>query len=316
MSAATETHRAEPASPPSGSSFRVVRSVHGPRLAVDVIVVAVLLFVVYRLGSSPAMKWGVVREYLFAEPILRGVLSTLKLTGVSMVIGLALGIAAAIARLSPNPVASVVASLYVWFFRGTPLLVQLLFWFFLSALLPTITLGLPFGGPSVATVSTNSVISPFMAAIIGLGVNEGAYMAEIVRGGLLSIPRGQTEAAQALGMTRSQVLRRIVLPQAMRVIVPPTGNQVIGLLKNTSLVIVIGYSDLLTSASLIYASNFQTIPLLVVAAIWYLAVTVVLSSAQHLVEKYYGRGYRASPVRAVPRPLAAASSAGSAQGAS
>jgi polar amino acid transport system permease protein len=208
-----------------------------------------------------------------------------------MAIGLALGIAAAIARLSPNPITANVATLYVWFFRGTPLLVQLLFWFYLSALLPELSLGVPFG-PSFLSVDTNVVITPFIAAIVGLGVNEGAYMSEIVRAGLMAIPRGQTEAAQAIGMTRGQIMRRIVLPQAMRIIVPPTGNQLIGLLKHSSLVLVIGYTELLTSATLIYARTFETIPLLVVAALWYLVITAVLSIGQYFIERHYGRGYQ------------------------
>lgn len=241
--------------------------------------------------TNPRLQWGVIWHYLFSQPILTGVTRTLKLTVIAMAIGVVLGVITAVARLSPSPVLSKTALLYVWFFRGTPLLVQLLFWFFLGALLPRISLGVPFG-PSFASVSSNTLITAFLAAIIGLGINEGSYMSEIVRAGILSVPAGQSEAAQAIGMTRMQTLRRVVLPQAMRVIIPPTGNELIGMLKNTSLVIVIGYAELLTSASLIYARTFQTIPLLIVAALWYLAITAVLSIGQYYVERYFGRGYR------------------------
>ena len=176
---------------------------------------------------------------------------------------------------------SSVAGLYIWLFRGTPLIAQLLFWNFLAALYPRLSLGIPFG-PEFVSFDTNQLINQFTACLLGLGLNEAAYMAEIVRGGLQSVDHGQTEAAGALGMSRAQTLRRIVLPQAMRVIIPPTGNETISMLKTTSLVVVIGYFELLTSVQRIYSANFQTIPLLIVAAIWYLALTSVLSIGQGL----------------------------------
>jgi polar amino acid transport system permease protein len=255
-----------------------------------ILVLAAML--AHLLVTSENIQWPVVGQYLFSEPILSGVLRTVMLTAISMVIGIVLGIVIAIARLSPNPVLSRVAWAYSWFFRGTPLLVQLLFWFYLAALLPRISLGVPFG-PEFVSANTNALITPLLAAILGLGLNEAGYMSEIVRSGILSVSQGQTEAAYALGMTRMQAMRREVLPQAMRVILPPTGNELIGMLKNTSLVFVIGYAELLTSASLIYARTFQTIPLLVVAALWYLAMTAVLSTGQMYVERYFGRGFRA-----------------------
>jgi polar amino acid transport system permease protein len=192
-------------------------------------------------------------------------------------------------RQSPNPLVSGASWVYVWFFRGTPVLVQLLFWNFVSALYPRISLGIPFG-PAFVHVDANALITPFAAAILGLGLNEAAYMAEIVRAGIISVEEGQTDAAQALGMTRLQTMRRIVLPQAMRVIVPPTGNETISMLKTSSLVSVIAYTELLYSVQLIYAVNYRTIPLLIVASIWYLIVTTVLSIAQYYVERYFGRG--------------------------
>ena len=254
-----------------------------------ILVLAAML--AHLLVTSKNIQWSVVGQYLFSAPILTGVLRTIELTAIAMAIGILLGIVIAVARLSPNPILSRTASAYSWFFRGTPLLVQLLFWFYMAALLPRISLGVPFG-PEFVSASTNALITPFLAAILGLGLNEAGYMSEIVRSGILSVSHGQTEAAYALGMTRMQAMRREVLPQAMRVILPPTGNELIGMLKNTSLVIVIGYAELLTSASLIYARTFQTIPLLIVAALWYLALTAVLSTGQMYIERYYGRGFR------------------------
>src|SRR5437016_12066117 len=173
-----------------------------------------------------------------------------------MVIGIVLGVVAAVMRLSPNPLLSGTSWLYIWFFRGTPVLVQILFWGYISALYPRLSLGIPFG-PQFVHFSAHSAITPFVAGMLALGLNEGAYMAEIVRAGIISVEEGQTEAAQSLGMTRLQTMRRIVLPQAMRVIVPPTGNETISMLKTTSLVSVIAVTDLLYSVELIYAVNYQ-----------------------------------------------------------
>jgi polar amino acid transport system permease protein len=206
-----------------------------------------------------------------------------------MAVGIVLGVLLAVMRLSPNPLVSGASWIYIWVFRGTPVLVQLLFWNFISALYPRIALGIPFG-PAFYHASANTLITPFAAAILGLGLNEGAYMAEIVRAGILSVEEGQTEAAQALGMTRLLTMRRIVLPQAMRVIIPPTGNETISMLKTSSLVSVIAYTELLYSVQLIYAVNYQQIPLLMVASLWYLLVTTVLSFGQYYVERYFGRG--------------------------
>jgi polar amino acid transport system permease protein len=178
---------------------------------------------------------------------------------------------------------------YIWFFRGTPVLVQLLVWFNLAFLYPKISIGIPFG-PSWLTANANNLITPLAAAILGLGLNEGAYMAEIVRAGILSVEHGQSEAAQALGMSSGQTMRRIILPQAMRVIIPPTGNETISMLKTSSLASVITVTELLYAVQLIYSVNFKTIPLLIVASIWYLIVTSVLTAGQYYVERYYARG--------------------------
>ncbi|MBB2995438.1 amino acid ABC transporter permease [Paeniglutamicibacter cryotolerans] len=284
--------------------LRVIPARYTGRWVAAVVVVGLLGMLIYAMFTNDRFHWDVVGEYLFAPPVISGLGRTLLLTAISMVIGILLGIVVAVCRLSSNPILSTAAWGYSWFFRGTPLMVQLLFWFFLAALVPTIGLGVPFG-PELLSIDTNSVISPFTAALLGLALNEGAYMGEIVRSGIRAIPPGQTEAAKAIGMSRLQTMRRVVLPQAMRVIIPPTGNETIGMLKYTSLVIVIGYSELLTSVSIIYSRNFQTIPLLIVAAIWYLAVTAVLSVAQYFVEGYFERGFTPTKGKKPSAPAAA-----------
>jgi polar amino acid transport system permease protein len=261
----------------------------GRWLAIAVLAVLAAMLV-HTLIANQNFRWDIVGQYLFSGPILNGLSNTLILTVLSMLIGIVGGIALAVMRLSPNPVLTSVAGVYIWLFRGTPLIAQLLFWNFLSALYPKLSLGVPFG-PEFFVFDTNTLISPFTACLLGLGLNEAAYMAEIVRGGLQSVDEGQSEAAGALGMSRMQALRRIVLPQAMRVIIPPTGNETISMLKTTSLVVVIGYFELLTSVQRIYSVNFQPIPLLIVAAAWYLVLTSVLSIGQGFVERRYGRGF-------------------------
>ena len=257
------------------------------------IAAAVVLFLAVALGASIATNrrfgWGVVGDYFFSSRVLDGLVVTLELTVISMAIGIVLGILLAVMRLSMNPLVSSASWLYIWFFRGTPVLVQIIFWSNISALYPRLSLGIPFG-PQFADFSANTLITPFVAGLLALGLNEGAYMAEIVRAGIISVDEGQTEAAQSLGMTRLQTMRRIVLPQAMRVIIPPTGNETISMLKTTSLVSVIATTELLYSVQLIYAVNFRTVPLLIVASIWYLIVTTVLSIGQFYLERRFGRG--------------------------
>ena len=256
------------------------------------IVLIIAASIVRSVIDNPNFGWGVVGHYLFDHRILSGLLKTIELTVLSMIIGILLGVVMAVMRLSPNPVVSGFSWLYIWFFRGTPLLVQLLFWGFIGALFHKINLGVPFGGPAIIHANANTLITSFVAALLGLGLNEGAYMAEIVRAGMISVDEGQTQAAQSLGMSRLQTLRLIVLPQAMRVIIPPTGNETISMLKNTSLVIVLGsVFELLFSAQQIYAATYQTIPLLIVASIWYLAMTSVLYVGQYFVERRFGRGF-------------------------
>jgi polar amino acid transport system permease protein len=258
------------------------------------------------VATNPRFGWHVVGDYLFSHQILHGVVATLELTVVAMVIGIALGIVVALMRLSRNPLVSSAAWLYVWVFRGTPVLVQIIFWSFIAALYPKLNLGIPFG-PDLVHGNANKLITPFAAAILALGLNEGAYMSEIVRAGLLSVDEGQTHAAHALGMTPLKTMRRIILPQAMRVIIPPTGNETISMLKLTSLVSVIAYTELLYSAQLIYSRTYQTIPLLIVVSLWYLAITSVLSVGQYYLERRFGRGAArelpATPVQRLRRRL-------------
>ncbi|MCW3018599.1 MAG: transporter permease [Solirubrobacterales bacterium] len=253
------------------------------------VVLVLAVAVVRSIATNPHFEWSVVGHYLFDERIFEGLRVTLELTVIAMAIGVALGLVLSVMRLSPNPLVSGGSWLYIWFFRGTPVLVQLLFWYNVAALYPKIGIGIPFG-PAFVHADANSLIPPFTAAILGLGLNEGAYMAEIVRAGIISVPEGQTEAARSLGMTRLQTMRRIVLPQAMRVIIPPTGNETISMLKTTSLVSVIAVPDLLLAAQNIYSQNFKTIPLLIVASIWYIVCTSVLYVGQFYLERYYGRG--------------------------
>jgi polar amino acid transport system permease protein len=248
------------------------------------------VWLVHSLVTNPGFQWGVVGHYMLSPEILKGMLMTVELTVLTMLVGIALGVLLAVMRLSRNPLVSGASALYVWFFRGTPVLVQLIFWFNLASLYPVLKLGIPFGGPTLASAQANVLITPFLAALLGLGLNEGAYMAEIVRGGILGIDQGQTDAAKALGFTPLQTMRRIVIPQAMRMIIPPTGNQTIGMLKYTSLASVVAVAELLQSAQAIYNRTFETIPLLLVASLWYLVLTTVLSIGQHHVERHYARG--------------------------
>lgn len=236
------------------------------------------------LVTNQNLHWEVVGAYLFSPDILSGLARTLWLTALAMIIGLGIGVVLAIMRLSRNPVFQVASWLWIWFFRGVPPLVQLVFWYNLALLLPRLGLGIPFG-PVFASWDTNALITPFSAAILGLALTESAYAAEMIRAGIQAVSVGQSEAASALGMTRAQALRRIVLPQAVRIIIPPIGNDTISMLKFTSLVSVLALPDLLYSAQMIYSRTYQTIPLLIVATIWYLVLTTILTVIEHYVEK-------------------------------
>jgi polar amino acid transport system permease protein len=262
---------------------------HPGRWLAGAVILVLAAMLAHSLVTNENFHWDIVGKYLTTASVLNGLKNTLILTLLAMLIGIVGGILLAVMRLSANPLLSWTAAAYIWLFRGTPVITQLLFWFFLAALYPRLGLGIPFG-PTFLSVDTNSLIAPFTAALLGLGLNEAAYMAEIVRGGILSVDHGQTEAAEALGMSRAKILRRIVLPQAMRVIIPPTGNETISMLKTTSLVIVIAYFELMTAVQQIYSRNFQTIPLLIVAAIWYLLLTSILTVIQGFIERRFARG--------------------------
>jgi len=257
----------------------------GDRIGLGLMVL-VALWILHTLVTNPNFEWSVVFHYLFAPVVLHGLGLTLVLTVASMAIGIVLSVFLAVMKMSRKAYLRLPATAYLWFFRGTPLLVQLIFWYNLAFLFPVISIGIPFG-PTLFHGSANDLITPATAALLGLALNEGAYMAEIVRSGILSVESGQQEAARALGMTSGQILRRIVLPQATRIIIPPTGNQMIGMLKTTSLVSVIAMSDLLYAVQTISSRTFQTVPLLIVACIWYLLLTSVLSGVQTRVERHF-----------------------------
>ncbi len=272
----------------------VVAKRHPGRMLTAAAVVILGALFIRSVFSNERFGWDVVWLYLRDVSIAQGLVVTLELTAICMVIGIVLGIVLAVMRLSSNPIVRGAAYAYVSFFRGTPVLVQLLFWYNLAALYPTIGFGIP-----GVSLDANEIIRPMTAAILGLGLNQAAYQSEIVRAGVLSVDHGQGEAAEALGLTKLQAMRRVVLPQAMRVIIPPTGNETIGMLKSTALVSVLAVPDLLYSAQIIYSRNFLTIPLLIVASIWYFVVTTVLTVAQFYLERHYARGNHRLP----PTPL-------------
>jgi polar amino acid transport system permease protein len=267
-------------------------------------VLVLLAWFAYAVVTNPNFQWPVVGRYLFSRDIIAGVLVTIQLTISAMAIGAGLGLVVALMRQSENKLLAWSAQVYIVVFRGTPALVQLIFWFNLSALFPMITIGVPFLGPDLVSVNANVIITPLVAANLGLGLCEGAYMAEIVRSGILSVDAGQREAAAAVGMTRAQTMRKVILPQALRVIIPPTGNQIIGMLKYTSLASVISVTELLASAELIYTRTFETIPLLIVASLWYVTLTTLLTAGQRVLERRVGRSQLDTPGAALPFGLA------------
>ncbi|MDI6911092.1 amino acid ABC transporter permease [Nocardioides sp.] len=247
------------------------------------VVIALLVVLVYGF-SQGNIDYGTTWQYFTADTIVSGMWNTLLISLLAQALGVGLGVVAAVMRTSKNPVTSAVAWFYIWFFRGTPVLVQLLVWYNLSLVFPTI------GLPGIASWDTNSLMTPFLAALLGLGINEGAYMAEIVRAGIGSVDHGQTEAAHALGLSPTKTMRRIVLPQAMRVIIPPTGNEFINMLKTSSLAYAVQFDELLLSAVGIYSSNLMVIELLFTVSLWYLVLTSVFSVGQYYLERRFSRG--------------------------
>lgn len=254
-------------------------------------VVCLALAAIVRAFAVGQIEWNYVAEFLTVQAIMTGLVNTIVMAILAMLLGIALGVVFAVMRLSANPVLSMTAVSYIWFFRAVPALLQLLLWFNLALVFPTI------GIPGLFSFKTVEVMTPFVAALLGLGIQQGAFTAEVVRAGLLSVDNGQYEAAQTLGMTRLKLLRRIIMPQAMRVIVPPIGNEFIGMVKLTSLASVIQFAEILHSAQNIYYANSRVIELLIVAAIWYLVVVTVLSLIQGRIEAYYARGVAAPAQR-------------------
>jgi polar amino acid transport system permease protein len=278
---------AAPAGPgASGTPYEAIKAIpvrHYGRWVSAVVVVALLGWLVYAFSQGNIL-WDTVWDKVFDPSVISGLWNTILISVASMALGLVLGVVFAVMRLSRNPVTGAVAWLYIWFFRGTPVYVQLLVWFNLSLIFQYIDLG------PIYKNETVDVMTPFMVALLGLGLNEGAYMAEIVRAGIQSVDEGQTEAAHALGMSQTKTMRRVVLPQAMRVIVPPTGNEFINMLKTSSLVSAVQYTELLRASSNIGNTAGAVMEMLFVASIWYLALTSVFSVGQYYLERRFARG--------------------------
>ena len=257
---------------------------HPMRWLISAAGLLVLVSIVGTIITSPNLHWNVVAHYFLDGTIIDGTIVTLSLTALTMIFGIALGVVIALMRLSEIATLRSCAWLFIWFFRSTPLLVALVLWYNMALFFPVVELSIPFG-PTLFSVNTNLLISPFIAAVIAFSLNEAAYMAEIIRAGISSVPREQTDAALAIGMSRMMLFRRVVLPQALRAIVPPTGNEIVAVLKGTSLVFAISVGDLMTSAKTIYSGNYEVISLLVVVTIWYLILTSILSAVQAIFER-------------------------------
>jgi polar amino acid transport system permease protein len=280
--------------PPSGpQAIKAIPVRHYGRYVSAVIAIGILVAIIYAFGQGK-INWHAVPDYFFDDRIMKGVYKTLLLTVLSMLIGIVGGIVLAVMRLSKNPVTSSISWFYIWFFRGTPVLVQLFLWFNLGLVFEYVNLG------PIYKNYWSDFMTPLLTALLGLGLNEAAYMAEICRAGLLAVDEGQTEAAQALGMSHGKTLRRIVIPQAMRVIVPPTGNEVINMLKTTSLVAAVQYPELFRYAQDIGQNSGAPVEMYFLAAAWYLIMTSILSVGQYYIERYYARG---SSRQLPPTPL-------------
>ncbi|MGW1892544.1 amino acid ABC transporter permease [Streptomyces sp. NPDC002004] len=288
---------AGPGTPPAKddpASLKVVPARHYARWVAAVAVIVLVAQFVHGLFTNPVWEWGVFRDYVLSETIVQAVWVTLQLTACATVLGFLLGTVLAFMRLSRSPVLQTVAWTYIWIFRSIPMIVQLVFWFNLSALYKELGVGIPFG-PVFWSFDSNSLVGTIGAAVIGLTLHQAAYAAEIVRGGVIAVDHGQLEAAAALGIPRLRQIRRIVLPQAMRAILPTAGNEIIGLLKGTSVVYVMSIGELFYQVQVIYGRNGRVIPLLLVATAWYVLLTSLLSVAQYYVERRYARGANRTP---------------------
>ena len=269
--------------------LKVIPIRHWGRWVAAVVLLALLGVAIYGMAQAP-VDYASIPTYLHSNVILQGLWGTIVISVTAQALGIILGIIFAIMRLSKNPVVTSIAWLYIWFFRGTPVLVQLLIWFNLSIYVHTVSIPIPFTHMYLFHESMNDFMTPFMAALLGLGLNEGAYMAEIVRAGIISVEEGQTEAALSIGMTRLQTMRRVILPQAMRVIVPPTGNEFINMLKTSSLASVTTYNELFRSAQSISSAKLNPIETLFTISIWYLVLTSIATIAQYYIERRFARG--------------------------
>ena len=268
----------------------------GPIIS-GIIVAIIACALVYSIATNPRFEWAIVWKYIFNENVLAGIGWTLLLTLLSMVIAIVLAVCLAMMRKSVNPVLRAVSWFFIWFFRGTPVYTQLVFWGMFAVLVPKLSMGIPFTSIEFFSIDSNVVMTSLNAAVIGLSLNEAAYLSEIVRAGLEAVDAGQVEAAQALGMGRSLTMRRVVLPQAMRIIVPPLGNETIGMLKTTSLVLAVPFTLELQFATNAVANRiYKPIPLLIVASIWYLIITSILMVFQVMLEKHFGKGFEAKDI--------------------
>jgi polar amino acid transport system permease protein len=281
---------------PAGTRPEAIKAIpvrHWGRWISAVVVIYLVAALLYSFIKSPNTDWSVVGNYLFSSLVLHGVALTIELTFVCMVVGAVGGTVLAVMRLSDNPVLSTIAWGYIWFFRGTPVYVQIILWGNIGVLWTRFYAGLPFTGLALGSTSSGHLVNNlFVVAVLALGLNEAAYAAELVRAGIISVEAGQTEAASSLGMSPTLIMRRIVLPQAMRVIIPTMGNETISMLKTTSLLAVLGGGvELFGRLQIVYSQTFQIIPLLIVACIWYLAITTVLTIGQIYLERYFGRGF-------------------------
>lgn len=286
----------------TGDDLRIVGKRYYGRWLSALLVLLCVVAMAHSMINNPRFEWGVIAENFTEASILQGVLMTLQLTAISVVLGFAFGTVLALMRLSSNPVLVAVSWAYTWFFRGVPMLVQLFLWYNIAALYPTLSLSLP-GVGELWSAQSNALISPFSAAVIALVMHQSAYAAEIVRAGIQSVGNGQLEAARALGYRPAQIFRFTILPQAMRAILPPAGNEVIGQLKTTAVVSVISLQDVLFSAQIIYQRTYEVIPLLLVATLWYLLMTSVLSVGQFYIERYFSRGVSRGSSRTLWRSL-------------
>ena len=265
----------------------------GPIIS-GIIVAIIACALVYSIATNPRFEWAIVWKYIFNENVLAGIGWTLLLTLLSMVIAIVLAVCLAMMRKSVNPVLRGVSWFFIWFFRGTPVYTQLVFWGMFAVLVPKLSLGIPFTSVEFFSIDSNVVMTSLTAAVVGLSLNEAAYLSEIVRAGLEAVDAGQVEASKALGMSRSLMMRRVILPQAMRIIVPPLGNETIGMLKTTSLVLAVPFTLELQFATNAVANRiYKPIPLLIVASIWYLVITSVLMVLQYMLEKHFGKGFEA-----------------------